>query len=121
MQILRDYMSSPVVSIAPEASIFEAAKLMTEKKVGCLLVEENDGYSGMVTRSDIISRVLAESKDPATVTVDSVCTRPMLTMDYLLTVNETGDKLLRKNIKRLAVTERGKVVGVFSIKDLVKT
>ena len=121
MQILRDYMSSPVISVSPDANIFDAAKLMEEKKVGCLLVEDGDGYSGMITRSDIINRVLAKSKDPASVKVDEACTRPMLTMDYLLTVQETRDKLLRKRIKRLAVTERGKVVGVFSIKDLIRT
>lgn len=121
MQILRDYMSSPVISISPEATIFEAAKLMAEKKVGCLLVEDGDDYSGMLTRSDIINRVLAKSKDPGSVKVDEACTRPMLTMDYLLTVQETKDKLLRKKIKRLAVTERGKIVGVFSVKDLIRT
>lgn len=120
MQILRDYMSTPVISISPDANIFEAAKLMSEKKVSCLLVEDGDAYSGMITHTDIINRVLANFKNPGEVKVDEACTRPLLTMDYLLTVNETRDKLLRKNVKRLAVTEQGKVVGVFSLKDFVK-
>ena len=121
MQILRDYMTAPVSSIAPEANIYEAAKLMAEKSIGSLLVKEKDDYTGMITRSDIINRVLGEGKDPGEMTVGEACTRPLLTMDYLLTVDETRDKLMRKNVKRLAVTEQGKVVGIFTYKDLMKT
>ncbi len=121
MQILRDYMSSPVISISPQANIFEAAKKMTDHKIGCLLVQENGEYVGIITRSDLVNRVLAKNRDPATTRVADVYTKPLLTMDYLLTVDETREKLLRKNIKRLAVTQQGKVVGVFSTKDLIKT
>ncbi len=121
MQILRDYMSTPVVSIAPEASIFDAAKIMAEKKIGSLIVKENDEYTGMITRTDIINRVLGKGVDPGKATVGEFCSRPLLTMDYLLTVQETREKLLRKNIKRLAVTEQGKVVGMFTYRDLLRT
>ena len=65
MHILRDFMSTPVIGISPEANIYEAAKLMAEKKVGCLLIEENGEYTGILTGTDIIKRVLAEGKDPA--------------------------------------------------------
>lgn len=121
MQILRDYMSTPVVSIEPDATIFDAAKMMAEKSIGSLLIQENGEFTGMLTRTDIITRVLGEGKDPGKVTVGEVCTRPLLTMDYLLTVEETREKLLRKNVKRLAVTEQGKVVGMFTYRDLLRT
>ena len=98
MQILRDYMVSPVISVGPDATLYEAAQLMSDNKIGCLLVKEGDNHTGMLTKSDIIWRALGKKKDPGTTKVDELCTRPLLTMDYLLTVEETREKLLRKNI-----------------------
>lgn len=52
---VRDVMSRPVVTVSPEAPVKEAARLMTEKKIGCLPVVEGESLVGLVTETDILS------------------------------------------------------------------
>jgi CBS domain-containing protein len=55
---VRDVMSAPVITVSPETGVKEAARIMVEKKIGCLPVMENDSLVGLVTESDILRYVV---------------------------------------------------------------
>ena len=113
-------MSSPPISISVEADIVSAAKLMTEKNVGCLFVLEGEEFSGVITRTDLVSRVLAKGLDPASTKVGDAFSKPIFTIDQMLLAEEAYEKIMMKKLKRLAVMSHGKVVGIISLKDLAK-
>jgi CBS domain-containing protein len=56
--LVRNVMSVPVITVAPDASVKEAARIMVDKKIGCLPVMENDSLVGLVTESDILRYVV---------------------------------------------------------------
>jgi len=119
MQILRDFMSTPAIGIDVKATITEAAKIMARKKIGCLLVQDKKECVGIVTRSDLVNRVLAKGLDPNKTRVAKVYSKRLVTLDFMLGVDEAQEKMVQKNIKRLGVTKHGKVAGIFTLKDLV--
>jgi CBS domain-containing protein len=55
---VRDVMSAPVITVFPETGVKDAARIMVEKKIGCLPVMENDSLVGLVTESDILRYVV---------------------------------------------------------------
>lgn len=121
MLILRDCMSSPVISVPENAMVREAAQVMADKKISSILVQgHEDDYLGIFTTTDLVKKVVAKGLDPKTTTVLSVATSPILSIDLYLTPEEANEKMLRHKVKRIAVTKGKKIVGIISVKDIVR-
>jgi CBS domain-containing protein len=118
MQI-RDIMTRTVELAAPEDSIREAARKMTELDCGILPVGENDRLIGMLSDRDIVTRAVAEGYDP-----DECYVREIMSRDVMYCYeDETSDDLARNmaglQVKRLPVLSRDKrLVGIVSLGDL---
>ncbi len=120
MDEIRDFMRSPVISVDPQTTAQEAAKIMGEKVISSLLVkDENDEYLGIVTKTDLVKKVLAEGLDPQATKVFSVMAKPILTRDCYIPRSEANELILRKKIKHLVVTKHGEIVGILTTKDMV--
>ncbi len=119
LQDIGNYMSSPVISIDSELTVQEAAQQMHAKKVGALLVRDNDKYVGILTETDLTRKVLAKGLNTETTFVSSIMTKTILSMDRYMPVEEAEEFMKKKNIRHLAVTEEGEIVGILSVKDLV--
>ena len=119
MDEIRDFMRCPVISVDPNTTAQEAAKLMGEKGISSLLVKENDEYLGIVTKTDLVKKVLAGGLDPQATKVHSLMSKPLLTKDFYTTRSEANELMLRKKIKHLVVTKHGEIVGVLTTKDMV--
>ena len=76
MDIIKDFMSTPVLSVNADATAEDAAKEMGEKKVSCLLVKENEEPIGIITTTDLVKRVMAKGLDPKTTKLESFFTIP---------------------------------------------
>ena len=119
LEDIGNYMSSPVLSIDSELTIQEAAQQMHAKNVGALLVRVYDKYVGILTETDLAGKVIAKGLNPETTFVSSIMTKPILSMDRYMPVEEAEEFMKKKNIRHLAVTEEGEIVGILSVKDLV--
>ena len=119
MDKISDFMVSPVVSIDAQSTIEKGAILFSEKNISSLLVKENEDYAGIITKTDIIKKVIANGLDPKTTKINSIMSQPLLTMDHYLPRSEANEFMLRKKIKHLVVTEHGKVAGILTLKDMV--
>lgn len=114
-------MMRPVVeTIRPDASAAEAARQMSAAKVGALLVRDQDHNLGIVSESDLVRKVLAESLGPAQTLVRSVMSAPLVTIDSAASAHDASDLMAEAGVRHLAVVEGGEVVGILSVRDLLR-
>jgi CBS domain-containing protein len=108
-----------VVTIAPDASVADAAATMTRERVSCLLVPTDDGW-GILTDRDLRSRVVAETRDPASTRVEQVMTRPALTVRPVAMAGEVLLEMLDRGFHHFPVErEDGDLAGVVTDTDLM--
>jgi CBS domain-containing protein len=117
---VKHIMSQYVVTIAPEASMAEAAGIMGEKHIGSLIVTKYETPVGIVTERDLLSKVFALGKDPIEEKVEAVMSYPLITIDPTAKIKEAAQMMIQKK-GRLAVFDRGKLVGVITASDLVSS
>ena len=118
MTSIRDRMTSEVVTIEPSASVVDAAKRMIQKHKGPLPVVEGDRVVAMVTDRDIIARVVAEGRDPGSLTVDDISTRDLVTASPDQDVEEARRLMADRELDRILVTEGDRLVGIISEADI---
>jgi len=118
--LVKDTMTSPVVTISENETIFKAAQLMDKHEVGCVIVTGKDGSPvGILTERDLITRVLTKNTLPSRVKAGKVMTSPLITIDPDETLAEAARRMNRLNVRRLGVVYKGNLVGVISSKDIL--
>jgi CBS domain-containing protein len=118
MPQVRDLMVSSVVTIEPATSIVEAARLMIQEEKGPLPVVEGESPVAMVTDRDIIARVVAEGRDPNSVTVEDIATHELVTIEPDRDVNEARQLMDQHELDRILVVEGNRLVGIISEADI---
>ena len=113
-------MRSVAQAISPDATVCEAARRMRVAKVGALLVKEGAHYLGIVSEADLVRKVLAESLTPAETLVRAVMSAPLITIDIAASAHDASDAMAQAGIRHLAVVEGGEVVGLLSVRDLLR-
>ncbi len=117
--IVRQLMRKELVTVSPSASVHDAAAKMKEYNVGSvLIVEEGWKLKGILTDRDIALFVAADSKDPQRTFVYDVMTADPITINSDANVDSALRIMNKANIRRLPVTEDGKLVGLLSTADL---
>lgn len=111
--------SSEVVTIGPEATVLEAATLMTQHKVGALVITEGGNVCGMFSERDVLQRVVVQRKDPTTTLVRDVMTVELICCRRNTSIEEARVVMKEKRIRHLPVLDDGeKLCGMISIGDL---
>jgi CBS domain-containing protein len=113
-------MSQDVVTINPESSMAEAARIMGEKHIGSIIVKKYETPVGIVTERDLLSKVLALGKDPIKEKVEASMSFPLITIDPSAKIKEAAQMMIQKK-GRLAVFDGGKLVGVITASDLISS
>lgn len=106
--------------IRPDESVLDAIKLMAERKIGALLVMEDENLVGIISERDYARKVILRGKSSHETPVSEIMTAQVVTTEPLETVEECMKLMTDGRIRHLPVVESGKVVGVLSIGDLVK-
>ena len=110
----------PVVQAALGTSVIEAARVMREKRVGCLVVVREGRPVGVVTDRDLALRVLAEGRDPRTSTVADIVTYDRIVVSIGDALETVLEKMRVHGVRRLPiVSAEGKVVGVVTADDVM--
>ncbi len=118
--LVKNVMSKPVFTVAPTATVVEAASIMKEEKIGCLIVVKSAGKPvGIVTESDFLRKVLAENKTLKT-PVEEVMTTDIKTIGEEETIEQAAKIMTLHRIRRLPVVAGGKLSGIVTLKDVVK-
>ena len=117
-QQIRELMTPNPVALPGTASVHEAARAMRDAQIGDVIVIENNQVCGIVTDRDIVVRILAEARDPATATLADICSHSLVTVTPADSVEEAVRLMRTHAIRRLPVVDGGQAVGIVSLGDL---
>lgn len=117
-QILME-KGSEVWAVRPDDSVFDAVRRMAELKVGAMMVMTENRLDGMFSERDYARKVILEGRSSRETPVSDIMSSPPITIHLQATVDEALALMTRKRIRHLPVVEKGEVVGLVSIGDLV--
>jgi len=120
LSVLRVLMQTTMETIASERTVLEATQTMAEKRIGSLLLLEAGDMVGIVTETDVVRKVIAAGLPARSTSVGAVMNAPLIQIDINDTARDASRLMAEKRIRHLAVTEDNKVVGLLSVRDLVK-
>src|SRR6056297_2143249 len=115
---VRDVMTREYVGVSESDTVLGAVKLMHEEEAGCVVVLRGSDPVGIVTESDVLALV-ADERDPADVAVSSVMSEPVVSVHADRALSDAAARMSREDIRRLAVTNDGDLVGVLSERDVI--
>ena len=109
-----------IFSIAPEATVADAVRLLAEKGIGSLLVMQEDTLCGIVTERDYARKVVAGGLSSENIRVADIMTASVFTTGIEQNIDECMMLMTEKRIRHLPVVDGERVVGIISIGDLMK-
>jgi CBS domain-containing protein len=109
-----------VRSVAPDAPVLDAIRLMAEHHVGALVVMRADELLGIVSERDYARKVILLGRSSAHTAVREIMTAPVITVSLLSTLDECMRVVTQHRVRYLPALENSRVVGVISIGDLIK-
>ncbi len=113
-------MQTKIETIGTDDTTQQAAQRMEQKHIGALLVQQEGEMQGIITERDLIQKILPKEKDPADVQVGKVMNKPLIDIDINRTVLDASDLMAEKWIRHLPVTDNGVIVGILSVRDLIR-
>ena len=118
--VVSDIMNSPVITVQKENNVRDASILMIDKRIGCLIVTEMHKPIGIVTKSDIIKRVVMPCLDPCEVKMGDVMSTPLITIGKNQGILAAMRKMREMTVTQLVVMEGEEMVGIISERDLLR-
>ena len=119
-QILKSKPDRAVYTISPEASVFDAVKLMAEKNIAALLVLEGEKIVGIITERDYARKIVLMARSSKETRVRDIMASQVMYVRPSQASEECMALMTENRVRHLPVMERGKLIGLVSIGDLVK-
>jgi CBS domain-containing protein len=118
-QSILDRKGTHVATIDRKSSVFDAATMMNQNKIGCVVVTGGGKVVGIFTERDILMRVVAAGQDPRKTAVETVMTSPMAVCRRDTRLAECKSVMASKRIRHLPVVEEGTLFGLISSGDIL--
>jgi CBS domain-containing protein len=118
--LVKEIMTKNVVTIEADASVFDACMMYKEKKVGCLVVVDDETCVGIVTERDLIERSICQRRDPEKTKVSEIMSQNIKVVYALDTAEKALETMKQYKIKKLPVISSEKVVGIVTITDIAE-
>ena len=113
-------IARPIITVDEEASVTEASKMMVDENRGSVVVTRKGEPIGILTERDVMKKVVAKSVDPTSTKVKQVMTSPPVTIEKSRPLREAIDFMNRKGVRRMLLTENGRIVGIFTLRDIAR-
>jgi CBS domain-containing protein len=111
---------SAIHSVSPDATVYDAVTMMAAKGIGAVLVIEQGSLLGIVSAKDYGTRVVLQGRNGKDVLAREIMTSPVVTAGPDLKVMDGMQIMTTKRIRHLPILEKGKLVGVVALADLVR-
>jgi CBS domain-containing protein len=118
-KLLTDKPQSNVWSVSPQTMVIDALLLMSEKKIGAVVVLEDDKLVGIFSERDYARKGIIEGRSAKSTKIEEVMTPKVYTVDKSMNIGECMQLFTEKKFRHLPVMEQGTVVGILSIGDIV--
>lgn len=109
-----------LIDVDEDSFVLEAASKMVKENRGSVTVTRAGERVGILTERDLLRKVITKGLDPRSTKVKEVMTSPPVTVDQGTPLREAIDLMNRKRVRRMLVTEKGKIVGIFTLRDIMK-
>jgi CBS domain-containing protein len=109
-----------VYTIAPEATVLEALEMMAKHNIGALLVMTADEIKGIVSERDCIRKVDVMGRKARDTKISDIMTSSVITVDANQPLEDCMSLMIEKNIRHLPVCEGKQLLGVVSVRDVLK-
>ena len=118
---IKDVMVRKVITLDGNAFVKDAVDVMNEFEIGCLIVVNEEGKAvGIVTERDILRRVVAEEKNAKKTKMSEIMSSPLVVVESSTEVEEAVKLMFQMKIKKLAVVNGEKLVGIVSLTDIAR-
>jgi len=115
---ITNIMSTALISVNPRTTAFQIAKMMEQGGIGAIIVKDNKIPVGIITDRDFATKIAANSL-PFDTPVEKIMSSPLITINYDETISSAAKIMVSKKIRKLAVSENGKIVGLITSTDLI--
>jgi CBS domain-containing protein len=117
----KDIVEPEFLSMRPQTTLLEAAKVMADRHHGFVLVTSAEGRPiGIVTEWDILAKVVAEGREPAQVRLEELMTRSLVFVEANEGIDRVAQIMADKGIRRVLVQRDGKVIGVIRAQTIAR-
>ena len=116
--LIQDIMTRALITVNLSTTALQVAKMMEQGGIGAVLVQDNGNPVGIVTDRDYATRIAANDL-PLNTAVENIMSTPLITINHDEPISAAAEQMTSKKIRKLAVTENGKIVGIVTSTDLV--
>jgi len=117
--IVADVMNE-IISIDAESLVVDAAKIMIDKEIGSIIVTEDETPVGIITKSDMLARVIVAYHDPKKLLVTKIMSRPLICIDKGSTILDAMRFIRDQDIHIVLVKDNDGLIGIVSERDLIR-
>lgn len=117
---VRHIMTKNIISVKNSASIVTAASVMVDNDIGSIVVTKDGNPVGIITEKDIVKECCAKKLCGGDLKVEAVMSAPLITIDADASLGEAAMSMSDNRIRRLLVTENGKIVGIVTERDVLR-
>ncbi len=113
-------MAKEVVTIDEKALVKEAADIMNQADISCIIATKKGKAAGIITERDLLKRIISEGKNAKKTRVKDIMSTPLIIISPDTDVEEAARLMFEKKIKKLAVINHNRLVGVVSLTDIAR-
>jgi CBS domain-containing protein len=110
-----------VITIPPNATVKEAARVMNKYEIGCLIAVEKGNALGIITERDLLKKIVEHFKNPQKTKVHEIMSKRLIVGTPQMEVADAVRLMLQKKIKKLPIIEDNKMVGLVTLTDIART
>ena len=118
--LVRDVMAKNVKTVRTDDSVLEAVAKMNKFDVGSVIVTNNNRPVGIITSRNILTRIVEPRLDASMVRAKDIMSAPLITIEPDISLEDAAKLMAQKKIKKLAVMDKDKLLGILSTTDLVR-
>jgi CBS domain-containing protein len=115
---IHDIMTRALITVNSATTALQIAKMMEQGGIGAIIVQDNGSPVGIVTDRDFATKIAANNLSLDT-PVDKIMSSPLVTINHNEPISAAAETMTSKRIRKLAVTENDKIVGIITSTDLV--
>lgn len=117
---VRDAMVKGVITGKPDQNVVEASRIMRNEDVGSLIICDGNKPAGIVTREDIVSKVVAKDLHPSKILLREIMSKELVTCNQDSDISEAAKLMSRYQFERIPVVSMGELVGIISTREIAK-
>ena len=116
--LVGDIMTKALISVNTKTTVFQVAKMMEQGGIGAVIVKKDDHLVGIITDRDYATKIVSHNISSDT-PVEEIMSSPLITINFDESISAAAQRMTSKKIRKLGVTDNGKVIGLITSTDLV--